>query len=267
VQPRLANPFFAFDNGVGRDAHVPLPEQARILKELGYAGIGFTGTKRIPEMLHALDSNGLKLFSIYVGASVDAGKPPYEAGLETAIEQLKGRDTVIWLFVTDGTPSADNSDDRAVVTIRKIAEMAEKSRLRVALYPHVGCYVARAEDAVRLAKKVGRTNVGASFNLCHFLKLDDEKNLTRRLQEAMPYLFLVSINGADGGKTNAMDWNRLIQPLDRGSFDTKSLLHTLDAMGYQGPIGLQAYKVPGDIRENLRRSIEAWSRLSIRPHP
>lgn len=262
VQPGLANPFFAFDNGVGRDAHVPLPEQARILKELGYAGIGFTGTKRIPEMLHALDANGLKLFSIYVGASVDADKPSYEAGLETAIEQLKGRDTIVWLFVTGGTPSTDNSDGKAVATIRKIADMAKSSGLRVALYPHVGCYVARVEDAVRLAKKVGRTNVGASFNLCHFLKLDDGKNLTRRLQEAMPYLFLVSINGADGGQTNAMDWNRLIQPLDRGSFDTKGLLHTLHTLGYQGPIGLQSYNVPGDIRQNLHRSIEAWRRIS-----
>ena len=48
------------------------------------------------------------------------------------------------------------------------------------------------------------------FNLCHFLKLDDEKNLEQRLQEAMPYLFAVSINGADGGETNRCE----LGPLD-----------------------------------------------------
>ena len=74
----------------------------------------------------------------------------------------------------------------------------------MALYPHMGMYVARVEDALRLAKKIDRKNVGVSFNLCHFLKLDDEKNVERRLKEAMPYLFAVSINGADGGPTNAM---------------------------------------------------------------
>ena len=54
----VRNPFFAFDNGVGRDQHFPLDEQAKMLKELGYAGIGYTGTQRIPEMLKALDATG-----------------------------------------------------------------------------------------------------------------------------------------------------------------------------------------------------------------
>jgi hypothetical protein len=31
--------------------------------------------------------------------------------------------------------------------------------------------------------------------------------------------------------------------------------------GYQGPIGLQCYAIPGDPRENLQRSIQAWRRL------
>ena len=47
-----------------------------MLKELGYAGIGYTGTQRIPEMLAALDAQGLKMFSTYVEACVDPGKPP-----------------------------------------------------------------------------------------------------------------------------------------------------------------------------------------------
>ena len=109
------------------------------------------------------------------------------------------------------------------------------------------------EDAIRLVKKVDRKNVGVSFNLCHFLKLDDEKNVELRLKEAMPYLLAVSINGADGGQTNRMDWNRLIQTLDRGSFDVGRVLRTLKQLGYTGPIGLQCYAIPGDCRENLKR--------------
>jgi sugar phosphate isomerase/epimerase len=122
----------------------------------------------------------------------------------------------------------------------------------------VGFYVATVEDAVRLAKKVDRKNVGASFNLCHFLKLNDEANLRQTLQMAKPYLFAVSINGADSGDTKTMAWNRLIQTLDRGSFDMCAFLKTLREIGYDGPIGLQCYAIPGDIRENLKRSIDAW---------
>jgi sugar phosphate isomerase/epimerase len=136
--------------------------------------------------------------------------------------------------------------------------------LRVVLYPHVGFYVARVEDAVRLAKKVDRKNVGVSFNLCHFLKLDDEKNLELRLKEASPYLLAVSINGADGGSTQTMSWDRLIQTLDRGSFDVGHVLKSLKELGYTGPIGLQCYAIPGDCRENLKHSMDAWRRRSER---
>jgi sugar phosphate isomerase/epimerase len=261
-QTRFDNPLFAFDNGTGRDAHVPLDQQAAMLKEAGYAGIGYTGVKQIPEMLRELDARGLKMFSTYVEMNVSPDKPSYDPGLKTAIEQLKGRDTLIWLYVLGGSPSSTDADDRAVAVIREIADMAERSGLRVALYPHTGFYVQRVEEAVRLVKKVDRKNVGASFNLCHFLKVDNEKNLEVRLREAMPYLFVVSICGADGGQTNQMEWNRLIQTLDRGSFDVGRVLGTLKAGGYTGPVGLQCYQIPGDPRENLRRSMAGWKRLS-----
>ena len=262
---RLENPFFAFDNGTGRDQHVPFQEQAQMLSELGYAGIGYTGTEHIPEMLEALDIRGLKMFSIYVSACVDPDKPPYDPGLKMAVKQLKGRGTLIWLYITGGKPSSADADDRAVAIIREIADMAGSSGLRVALYPHAGLYVARVEDAVRLVNKVRRKNVGSTFNLCHFLKLDDEKNMERRLKEAITSLFAVSINGADSGQTNEMDWNRLIQPLDRGGFDVRRVLHILQQLGYTGPIGLQSYGNDGDLRENLRRSMEAWKKLTACP--
>ena len=91
------SPFYAFDNGTGR-GKLPLDEQAKIVKELGYDGIGYTGTQRIPEMLKALDARGLKMFSVYVGACVDAGKVPDDPGLKRRIVVAKsGSDsTVVW---------------------------------------------------------------------------------------------------------------------------------------------------------------------------
>jgi sugar phosphate isomerase/epimerase len=260
---RLPNAFFAFDNGTGRGA-VPLDQQAKMLKELGYDGIGYTGTQRIPEMLKALDAVGLKMFSTNVNMNLDPAKPPYDTGLKRAIEQLKGRDTIIWVQVLGGKPSSDTSDDRAVPLLRQIADWAASAGIRVALYPHVNSYVQRVDDCIRLVKKVDRKNLGGAFNLCHFLKCENEKDLERRLKEIMPYLFVVSINGADGGETNRMKWDRLIQTLDRGSFDVARVLRTLKQSGYTGPIALQCYLVPGDIRDNLSRSISAWRKLSAR---
>jgi sugar phosphate isomerase/epimerase len=252
----LQNPFFAFDNGTGRDKKVPLETQAEMVKRAGYAGLGFTGVSRIPEALQALESRGLRMFSTYVNANLDSGKPPYDPGLPEAIRQLKGHVTMIWLTVTG--KAAD--DARAVAVVGEIADLAAASGLRVALYPHWGMYVARIEDALRVVRAAARPNLGVSFNLAHFLAASDEPNLDQRLKDALPLMYLVSINGAE----HEGNWSRLIQTLDRGEFDVYALLKKLDAMGYRGPIGLQAYQVPGEIDENLTRSMGAWRKFSAR---
>jgi len=253
---KLTNPFFAFDNGTGRDEKVPLEEQADLVKRTGYAGLGYTGTAKIPEMLQALESRGLKMFSTYVAVKVD-GDAGYDPGLPEAIRQLKGHETVLWLTVQGAAPDGET---RAVRWVREVADMAAQSGLRVVLYPHMGFFVGRIEDALRIRKLADRANVGVSFNLTHFLAVKDEANLDQRLKDAMPYLELVSINGAEheGG------WDRLIQPLDRGAFDVFGFLKKLAAAGYKGPIGLQCYQVPGDREENLKRSMAAWRKFQER---
>lgn len=256
-----ATGFFAFDNGTGRGRLSP-QDQAKMLKDLGYAGIGYTGTKGIPEMLSALDRHGLTMFSIYVGAKLGPDGPTYDPGLDAAIKVLKGRRTIIWLTIT-GTH--DDAERQAVEVVRRIAARASESGLRVALYPHVGFYVARTEDALRVVKQVDRPNVGVSFNLCHWLKLDGPHGIEPLLAAAAPHLLLVSINGADTGETRKMGWDRLIQTLDRGSFDVSPMIEMLEELRYTGPIGLQCYAIKGDVRENLQRSMAGWRRYSRAP--
>ena len=256
TQPVLNNPFFAFDNGTGR-GELSADEQATMLKELGYAGIGYTGTGNIPEMLAALDRQGLKMYSTYVWARIGPDGPSYDPGLPEAIKQFKGRNTLIWLTIQG---NARDGDAQAVKVVREIGDMAKESGLRVALYPHLGFHVSTVEDGIRIAKKVDRKNVGTSLNLCHWLKEGDEPGMERLIEAAMPHLFVVSINGADhqGG------WDRLIRPLDQGEFDVYRFLKALKKHGYGGPIGLQCYAVKGDKRENLTRSIGAWQKFQQR---
>jgi len=242
------------------DRKAPAREQVAMVKELGYAGIG-CDIRAMPEMLKAADEAGVKLFSVYVGANVDPAKPKYDPKLKEVIESLKGRDTIIWLFITGGKPSATEADDRAVEIVREVADLAAAAGLRVALYPHFGFYVQKVEDALRIAEKAGRKNVGVTFNLCHFLRAEKEDDMAAVLKRAMPRLFLITINGADSG---GKDWDTLIQTLDRGTFDNARLLRPLKDLGYTGPIGFQGYGIKGDARDNLTRTIEAWRRLSAR---
>jgi sugar phosphate isomerase/epimerase len=254
---KLPNAFYALCFG-DKDAKLNTPgSQAELLKELGYQGMGYTKKPEgLPEILKALDDNGLTLFAVYLTVFIDPGEPKYDPRWKEVIKTLKGRPTVIWINIRSKKlkPSTLTGDLRAVEIVGEIADLAEKSGIKVALYPHYSFWMERVEDAVRVAEKVNRKNVGITFNLCHWLRVDKPETMKARLELAGPYLFSVTINGADtqGG------WDRLIQTLDRGSFDVYKLLKALNEMEYTNPIGLQCYGIKGDARDNLKRSITAW---------
>ncbi|MGB2821014.1 MAG: family 16 glycoside hydrolase [Phycisphaerae bacterium] len=251
-------PFFAMDTGLRDGKHNTPEARAATLAELGYAGSDLSGTGRIPETLKAYDAKGLKLFAIYVGANIDSDK--VSPALAAAIKQLKGRGTILWMPLNSRKfkPSDPAGDEKAVALLSKIADLAAESGLKIAMYPHTGSWVERVEDAARVAKKVDRPNVGATLNLCHWLQVDG-KDLAKSLRYAMPHLFVVTINGAD---KDAKGWGRLIQTLDKGTYDVGKVLALLKEMKYTGPIGLQAYAIKGDSKENLRHSMAAWKKLT-----
>ncbi len=254
---KIKRELHAFDNGLTRIKS--FKEKAAVLKELGYDGICWRPGAKPDEMLDLLDKHGLRMLSTYVGGRVDAENPGFDKRLAEEIETYRKHGTIIWLNLGRGK---DAGDEIAVKLINEVADLAARAGLEVVLYPHVGCYVETVEDALRLAKKVGRPNVGMSFNLCHFLKTDDEKNLEAVLKKSAPHMKLVSINGSDSGDTRKMSWDRLIQPLGDGTFDNRKVLKILDEIGYAGPIGLQCYSIQGDDRANLARSMTAWRKLN-----
>ncbi|NLH18354.1 MAG: sugar phosphate isomerase/epimerase [Phycisphaerae bacterium] len=263
------NEFYAMDTNFN-DGKARSPEEtAKLLKELGYSGYGFVGMANIPQWLAALDKEGLKLYSIYVGVDIDSGK--IDPTILQAVEQLRGRPTVLWVYTNSKKfkPSDAGGDDAAVPLLRELADRAHDAGLKIALYPHISNWVETILDAVRVSEKVNRRNLGASFNLCHHLKILGEEGVEQALMNAAPYLLQVQINGADSGDTKQMGWDKLIQPLDVGSYDVSQVLRVVRRIRYAGPIALQGYGIKGDTPEILKRSIEGWndlwSKLPARP--
>jgi sugar phosphate isomerase/epimerase len=252
---------FAMDTGTRDGQTKTYEQQAALVKDLGFAGIGFTGSSKIPEMLAAVEKHGLEFSPLYNGLQVSPDQVTHPATLEQAITQLANREAIVWLYLGGKRPADPGKSDAPVVAkLRSLAEHAAKSQVRLALYPHAGAYADRIQDCVRLAKAVDRKNLGVTFNLCHFLKVDG-KNVEQRLEEALPHLFAVTINGADLG---AQEWKALIQPLDGGSYDVAQVLRKLQALKWDGPIGLQHYGIRGDARKNLSRSMKGWKALQSR---
>jgi sugar phosphate isomerase/epimerase len=247
--------FFAFDNGVGRGTWTP-EQQASTLKELGYDGISYNYTKSddLAVWLETFKAHGLKIYGLYVHTFPD-GPEPYDTDFRKAIKMLKGSDTVIWMTLREGKDKKRNYDAESVRIVQDIADQAATNSLRVAIYPHAGFYVACAADSLRIASLADRPNVGASINLCHEFMTGNGDRLDETLKLAAPFATLVSINGVD------VVGKKYILRLDRGNFDVAAYLEKLLSAGYRGPVGLQCYSVPGDPRENLKRSMEVWKKV------
>jgi sugar phosphate isomerase/epimerase len=252
----LAAPeFFVLDNGVGRGSWTP-EQQAGTLKDLGYDGISYNYTTpaALAAWQAAFKAKGLKIYGLYVYTYID--KPVhYDPAFKDAIRMLKGSDTVIWMTLCQTKVPGDH-DAEAVKLVQEIADLARESGVRVALYGHAKFYVATADDAVRIAKKAQRPNVGVTINLCHEFLTGNGDHLNETLKNAAPYLTLVTINGLD------VKNKQYILRLDQGDFDTAGWVGKLLAAGYKGPVGLQCFQVKGDVRENLEADIAAWRKIA-----
>lgn len=253
-------PFFAFDNGVGRDVGWQPDQQATILANLNYDGIGYSGLGNVEQRLTAFEKQDLKVFSFYVPCSLEEPQPLDATTLEN-LPKLKGTGAILWLLVT-GTAT----EEQAVIRLRTVADLANSHGVKVALYPHDNTYIETGEHALRLVKLVKRGNFGLSINTCHELKAGTGENLAQLVTDSIDHLYLVSINGADRleNPDKEKNWIRLIQPLDQGTFDLKPFLRQLRDSGYKGPIGLQCYLIPGEIETLLERSHTAWAELLAR---
>jgi len=254
-------PFFPFCIDWHDSKKRSLTEQAVMLKELGYEGVGHIWLDQVGERIKSLDAVGLRLFQITMTVSLAEGKPHYDARFKDVLALVKGRRVQFCLLVGGAKPSDATADPRGVAVIREMSDLACDSDAQLLLYPHVNDWIERIEDSVRVAQKVDRLNVGSMFNLCHWLRVDQQRDYAPLLKQAMPRLWAVSINGADVNDDRP-GWDKYIQPLDRGDFDVGRFLKTLKQLGYRGPIGLQCYGIGGDAREHLARSMVAWRKLS-----
>jgi len=215
AEPRAVNPFFALC--VGYPKQSALEEQLKVvplLAELGYAGMAHIGLTGVPEMREALDRHRLRLVAVYSTVNVDPGAPGPDPRWKEVAAALGGRDAILWLGVVSKQykPSSTEGDARAVELLGQIADWAQESGLRAALYPHRGFYAERIDDLVRLVRQTNRPNLGLTFNLCHFLAAEDPASLQDALRRARPHLMLATINGTSGyDPKNRGGW---VQPLE-----------------------------------------------------
>jgi sugar phosphate isomerase/epimerase len=256
----MGNPFFVFNNALNREGITfsRFTEQASMLKKLGFDGMEFNETNGLLDAVDAFKKQRLKIYTDYLKIDIDQ-KDPYQLEWKKIIPKLNGTDIILWVHIHSEKykPSDESADEIIVPILQELADIAKPYGVRLAVYHHVGFLAEKAEDSFRLAQKTNRDNIGSVFNLCHFLKTDSLENLEKVIDLTFPKLFAVSINGADAGVTKEMDWDRLIQPLGKGTFEVYRVVEMLADKRYHGPIGIQCYNLKEAPDIYLKQNSEA----------
>ena len=249
---------YGFCMEVTDSKHRSLVEQAQMLHQLGFDGVGYQlwldGS--LDKNLHTLDAARLKVYHLWTVANVNPKSQAFDPRLPDAIGRLKGRPVTLCVLLRGFPPGDPQGEAPAVKILRQLGDLAAVADLQVAIYHHTGDWTASLLHTLEVVKKTNHPRVGVCFNLCHWLKVDGDKDYRKVLRENASRIFAVTLNGA---KLGSKTWtNGLIQPLDQGDFDNRQLLAALREIGYRGPIGLMCYGVPGDAREHLERSMKVW---------
>ena len=255
--------FFAMDTA----ARLEPAECAQVLADLGYAGLGGRPASAKAHAA-ALQSKGLVFFNGYHVTNFGYGQTELPADLAKAVDDLAGTGSTLWLGINKvafpaGVRAGPEYGDTIVVPqLKQLLAYAKPKGVKVSLYPHTGFWAAQFEVCLRVANKVDDPNLGVTFNLCHWLKVEgSERDSLPLIKEALPRLNFITINGADTGDTQKLGWDKLIQPLGRGSYDVGAFVAKTRAAGYRGPFGFQGFGIKMDSKELLKESMEGWGKM------
>jgi len=258
-------PFFAMDTA----AKLPPADCAEVLADLGYAGLGGTPSTA-KAYASALGARKLVLFNGYHVTNFSHAQTAMSADLKKAVDDLSSAGgSVLWLGINKiafpaGVKAGPEYGDTIVVPqLKQLLAYAKPKGVKVSLYPHAGFWAAQFEVCLRVATKVDDPALGVTFNLCHWLKVEgSERDPSPLLKEALPRLDFITINGADTGDTQKLGWDKLIQPLGRGSYDVGAFVAKARASGYRGPFGFQGYGIKMDSKELLKETMAGWQKIA-----
>jgi sugar phosphate isomerase/epimerase len=262
-EKKLDNTFYAFNNCMRTLPGAPetLQEQIELIRKIGYDGLAGHQAQDYFKLRSALDAAGLFMPEIYWGINIsEHGDLTYNSELDEVIKHSEGRNLIVAIYINADAflDNKEEGDPIVSAAIGKLADFAAPYGSRVAVYPHLDNYCETSAHAVKLARMADRKNVGAIFNTCHLLKVEGEEGWQEKLINALPFLYMISINGADSGNTKEMGWDQLIQPLGEGTFDTYELVKIAKDNGYEGPFGLQCYNINQDCEVVLTKAMNTW---------
>ena len=144
---------------------------------------------------------GLKVYLLQTAINLaPKAAARYDAQVPAAIRKLKGRPVTVVVTLAGLKPGDPAGMEPAIQALRELGDAAAEAGVRISLYNHVSCWNESVPFNVELVRKVNHPQVGFNFNVCHWLKVEGNKDYRPLLRANADKLFCVTICGADRGQ-------------------------------------------------------------------
>jgi sugar phosphate isomerase/epimerase len=204
--PRVRSLVYAMDTSFyNRLGAYDFDVRREMLAELGYDATYLTLWSEtawgdVPRLARVCERFGLGVAAVYANLDVGAGQDHEANGrIERLLHDLEGC-TTVELAVTNAAhaPSDPLGDAACLKWLGRLLPIAEEHGITLALYPHVGHWLEKLQDAARLCATVQHPNLGMVFTGFHWYAVDG-RDLHGRLRPASPYLRLANLCGSRRG--------------------------------------------------------------------
>ena len=243
------------------------------LKSIGYGGLVLNLTN--PKELKTLESyqavasgDSFEIYAGYIVVDFAKDLAAQNAYIDSATKALKKSDASLWLILrVRGGKTVEQT--QIADFLRSAAQRTKATGVELVIYPHWSggnplnvCLIESAEDAIPFLEEIESDNLFVSLHLCHEIKAGNGDRLNEVAAKIKPWLRLPSINGADVDAVDEVKgWDRGIQPLTQGDYDSSQLLGALKSVDYEGPVILHTWGLQDEAANHHHTSYKQYRKM------
>lgn len=231
-------------------------ERADMLKKLGFTKLAYDWRdNHIPtfeDEILCLNDRGIEFFAHWTPSSQSPGYQPMMQLIEK--HELHPQ---LWMIAPSAP--AESKEKRVEVNAKALlpyVEDAKRLGCQLGVYNHGG-WSGEPENMVAIVKwlrnHANTQDVGIVYNFHH--GHDHLKRFPKDLEEMVPYLICVNLNGMTPGGPK-------ILPLSQGKEDLRISKMVRDS-GYRGPVGILDHRADTDAETSLRLNLDGLRKLLV----
>lgn len=242
-------------------------ERAEMVAQFGFKRVGFEAFKKyvpiLEQQMDAYAKRNIKVTSVYV--VVETETPSQEEHVIQILDvlQRRGETPQIWAMFGRGSFESTTDEERnrkLVAAFSDLAKCVDTAGCELALYNY-GSWFGKLDVQLAVIEGV-RQNTGIKIGtVLNFHRGHQHmKEFPQVLEQMMPYLVAVNLNGMNWKDADYDGGGARILPLGSGDYEL-TMMRQLAESGYRGPIGIIDHRSGVDAEVALRENLDGLVKL------